>query len=247
MFDMLQLMRFSVYFKGILNTDNDYFHIKILISAAHMLGGSWAYHVPSENFWKKMQLGAFWCFFAYYIRGLQISSFACYMLPHSGPFLSFLAYYMGAPSDQFLRIEYGGPLRSVSSLIMEALCLFSYYVGALRSFLCILYWGPQITFFAYYMGPLRSLSSHTIWRATSDFIFFTTYMGASSDQFLRLLDGPPQVSFFAYYRRPPQISLFAYYMAPGPSGRFLHLLYVGAPLDKFLCGDPFGSVSSHTI
>ena len=28
MFDnMLQLMRFSVYFKGILNTDNGYFHI----------------------------------------------------------------------------------------------------------------------------------------------------------------------------------------------------------------------------
>ena len=43
MFDnMLQLMRFSVYFKGILNTDNGYFHIKIMISAGHMLGGSWA-------------------------------------------------------------------------------------------------------------------------------------------------------------------------------------------------------------
>ena len=43
MFDnMLQLMDFSVYFKGILNTDNCYFHIKIIISAAHMLGGSWA-------------------------------------------------------------------------------------------------------------------------------------------------------------------------------------------------------------
>ena len=43
MFDnMLQLMRFSVYFKGILNTDNGYFHIKILISAVHMLEGSWA-------------------------------------------------------------------------------------------------------------------------------------------------------------------------------------------------------------
>ena len=37
MFDnMLQLMRFSVYFKGILNTDNGYFHIKIMISAGHM-------------------------------------------------------------------------------------------------------------------------------------------------------------------------------------------------------------------
>ena len=45
-------------------------------------------------------------------------------------FFSLLAYYMGAPYDQFLRIEYGGPLRSVSSLIMEvSFCLF----------LCILY------------------------------------------------------------------------------------------------------------
>ena len=43
MFDnMLQLMRFSDYFKGILRTDNGYFHIKIMISAAHMLRGSWA-------------------------------------------------------------------------------------------------------------------------------------------------------------------------------------------------------------
>ena len=42
MFDnMLQLMRFSVYFKGILNTDNGYIHLKLMISAAHMLGGSW--------------------------------------------------------------------------------------------------------------------------------------------------------------------------------------------------------------
>ena len=42
MFDnILQLMRFSVSFKEILNTDNGYFHIKIMISAGHMLGGSW--------------------------------------------------------------------------------------------------------------------------------------------------------------------------------------------------------------
>ena len=38
MFDnMLQLIRFSVYFEGILITNNGYFHIKIMISAAHML------------------------------------------------------------------------------------------------------------------------------------------------------------------------------------------------------------------
>ena len=43
MFDnMLQLMRFNVYFEGILNTNNSYFHIKIMISAAHMVGDSWA-------------------------------------------------------------------------------------------------------------------------------------------------------------------------------------------------------------
>ena len=52
MFDnMLQLIRFSVYFKGILNTDNGYFHIKIMISEAHMLRGSWACSL--RNFLKK--------------------------------------------------------------------------------------------------------------------------------------------------------------------------------------------------
>ena len=45
--NMLKLMDFSVYFKGILNTDNGYFHIKIMISAAHMLGDRG--HVPPEN------------------------------------------------------------------------------------------------------------------------------------------------------------------------------------------------------
>ena len=69
--------------------------------------------------------------------------------------------------------------------------------------------------------------------------FFAYYMGG----------GGAQVSFFAYYRRPPQISLFAYYMVL-PSGRFLHLLYVGAPLDMFfrlLYGPTLRSVSSLTI
>ena len=63
---------------------------------------------------KKMQFNALWCFFAYYIRAPRpVPSHAIC----SGPFLNFLAYYIGAPSDHFLRIEYGGPLRSVSSLI----------------------------------------------------------------------------------------------------------------------------------
>ena len=42
MFDnLLLLIRFSVSFEGILNTNNGYFYIKIMISAAHMLRGSW--------------------------------------------------------------------------------------------------------------------------------------------------------------------------------------------------------------
>ena len=40
--NMLQFMRFSVYFERILNTHNGYFHIEIIISAAHILGGSGA-------------------------------------------------------------------------------------------------------------------------------------------------------------------------------------------------------------
>ena len=49
--NMLQLMRFSVYFEGILNTNNGYFHIKIMISAEHMLGGSRACSLG--NFFRK--------------------------------------------------------------------------------------------------------------------------------------------------------------------------------------------------
>ena len=55
--NMLQLMRFSVYFKGILNTDNGYFHIKIMISAGHMLGARG--RVPLENLKKKCNLVRF--------------------------------------------------------------------------------------------------------------------------------------------------------------------------------------------
>ena len=96
-----------------------------MISAAHMHVGDSMWACFLGKYFEKNAFVAFWCVFAYYIRALQTSSFACYMRPaHSGPFLSFLAYYMEAPSDQFLRIEYGGPLESVSSLIMEAsLCL----------------------------------------------------------------------------------------------------------------------------
>ena len=97
---------------------------------------------PQEFFLKKFNLVRF-DVLAYYSRAPppQTSSFAGYIRPHSGPFLSFLAYNMGVSSDQFLRIEYGGPLRSVSSLIMEAsLCQFLHTIwGPPAHFLCLLY------------------------------------------------------------------------------------------------------------
>ena len=76
--------------------------------------------------------------------------------------------------------------------------------AALRSFLCILYWSPQITFFAYYMEPLRSLSSHTIW-------------------------GPSQISFIVYYMSPPppQISFFACYRGATSDFIFFYKIYGG--------------------
>ena len=106
-------------------------------------------------------------------------------------------------------------------------------MGALRSFLCILYWGPQITFFAYHMGPHRSLSSHTIWGATSDLIFFTKYMGASSDQFLRLLYGAPLrlVSVLTIWVPLRSVSVHTFW---GPLSDKFFLLLDGALSDQFI-------------
>ena len=147
-------------------------------------------------------------------------------------------------------------------------------MGPLGSFLCILYWGSQITFFAYYMGPLRSVSSHTIWGPLSDqfhcllyapppqISFFACYRGATShlgffhkiyggpsDQFLHLLYGVPSDQFLCIlFGGPSQISFFSYYMGP-LSDQFFLLLY-GAPSDQFLrilYGGPHRSVSSPTI
>ena len=88
MFDnMLQLMRFSVYFKGILNTDNGYFHLKIMISAGHMLGGSWTCSLR-KILEKKCNL----------VR----SDVSLYTI-------------LGPPPDKFLRMLYAAPLWSVSN------------------------------------------------------------------------------------------------------------------------------------
>ena len=134
----------------------------------------------------------------------------------------------------------------------------------LGSFLCILYWGPQITFFACYMGSLRSVSSHTIWGPLSDqfhcllygaplrsvslhaigghltFYFFHQIYGAPADQFLRLLYGP-RVTIGL-------VCLLTIYGVP--SCQFLCILFGGPSQISFFAyymGGPLRSVSSPTI
>ena len=176
---------------------------------------------------------------------------ACYMRPHSGLFLSFLAYYMGDPSDQFLHLLWRPPY-----------VFFNTIWGPLGSFLCILYWGPQITFFATIWGP-------------SDQFLLIHYGGLSQ------MGPPPQISFFACYRGGHLTFQFFHKIYGGPlrsvspltilvslltiwgplrsvsvhtfwgplSDQFFLLLY-GAPSDQFLrilYGGPLRSVSSHTI
>ena len=191
MFDnMLQLMRFSVYFKGILNTNNGYFPIKIIISAAHMLGGSWTCSL-GKFLKKKCNLVRF-DVSLHTILGPPDKFLRMLYAALSGPFLSFLAY--------------GGSLRSVSSLMEASILMsffilyggpsdhfFAYYIGAPDHFLRLLYGAPQISFFLYnIVDPLRSVSLFTICPPP-----------------------PPQISFFAFYREgPPQIdfSFFTKYM-----------------------------------
>ena len=168
-----------------------------MISAGHMLGGSWACSL--SKFLKKCNLVRF-DVSLYAILGPpppQTSSFACYMRPHSGPLISFLAYYMGAPSDQFLHLLWRPPYVFFYTVWGPSDHFFAYYIGA-----------PQIGFFSYNMGaPLRSVSLHAIEGATSHFIFFTKYMGAPSDQFLRLLYGAPSDQFLCIlFGGPSQIS-----------------------------------------
>ena len=172
-----------------------------MISAGHMVRGSWACSI--RKFWKKCNLVRFGVSLYTIILGppRQVPSHAI-----CGPTqVRFLAYYMGAPSDQFLHLLWRPPY-----------VFFSYYMGVPRiislhtilgppdHFLRLLYGALQISFFSYNMGAtLRSVSLFTIWpspqisffacyrRATSHFSFFAKYMGAPSDQFLRLLYGGP--------------------------------------------------------
>ena len=111
--------------------------------------------------------------------------------------ICFFSYYLGAPSNHFLRILYGdplksvfmhiiwGPLKSVSSHTIWGRLVFAYYVGA----------PPQINFIAHYMGlphMIISLSSDTIWGLPqicffAYYMFLAYYMGTPSDQFICIL------------------------------------------------------------
>ena len=128
------------------------------------------------------------------------------------PLISFFAYCIGTPSGQFLRLLYGGPLRSISLLTMwgtPKVNFFAYYMGARSGqFLRLLYgappiifphiiWGPpQISFFAYYIGAPQAC-------------FFAYYMGTPRDEFLCLLHhvrslrftiyGSPLILFICYF------------------------------------------------
>ena len=90
-----------------------------MISAAHMLGGSWACSLR-KFLEKKCNLERF-DVSLHTILGppRQVPSHAI-CGPLSGPFLSFLAYYMGAPSEQVFSHRLWGP---------PQISLFTYYGG----------------------------------------------------------------------------------------------------------------------
>ena len=144
---------------------------------------------------------------------------------------------MGAPSDQFLHLLWRPPYVLFSYYMGALRSFFAYDIGAPRSFSSLTIWGPsdqflliqyrgpsQISFIVYYMPPPPQISFFACYRgATSDFIFFTKYMGASSDHFLRLLYGAPQISFFSYNIGAPLRSVSLFTICP-PSDQFLCML-----------------------
>ena len=99
------------------------------------------------------------------------------------PQFSFFAYYMGAPSDLFLRLLYGGPLVSISSLTIwgpPRMSFFAYYMRP-----------PQVSFFAYYMGPPSGQFLRLLYGGPPQINFFAYYMGA------------PSINIFAHYMGAP--------------------------------------------
>ena len=134
---------------------------------------------------------------------------------------------MGAPSDQFLHLLWRPPYVLFSYYMGALRSFFAYYIGAPRSLSSLTIWGPsdqflliqyrgpsQISFIVYYMPPPPQISFFACYRgATSDFIFFKKYTGASSDQFLRLLYGVPlRLHFFAHPPPPAGVHGRGYFM-----------------------------------
>ena len=167
------------------------------------------------------------------------------MRPHSGPFLSFLAYYIRAPSDEFLCIEYGAPSDQFLRLLwrLSHVCFLHNIWGPRSISLHTIYLGLQLPFFAYYMGAPQ-------------ISFFLYNMGSPlrSVPLLAICPSPPpppppppalrSVYLHTILGWPPQNSFFTKHMG-GPSDQFLSLLYE-APLrliSALTIWGPFRSVS----
>ena len=109
---------------------------------------------------------------------------------------------MGAPSDQFHRIVYGGLLLSVSLLTIGGTPQVNFFVyykcvyGAPSGqFLRLLCGGPLRSVSSLTIrGPLRSVSSHTIWGLPQT--CFCILYGTPSDQFLRFVYRAPRQFFY---------------------------------------------------
>ena len=132
---------------------------------------------------------------------------------------------MVAPSDHFLCLLCGGPLRSIYLLTM---------------------WGPlQISFFTYYIAPPSCQFLRILYRGggSPHVRFFVYYVGAPSDQFFRILyGGPLQVSIFAYYRGPSSDQFLRILYGSSRLGSvslrricFVLSYYMGAPKYEFFC------------
>ena len=156
--------------------------------------------------------------------------YACFFcVLYWGRQLTLFAYYMGAPSDQFLLIQYGGPSQISFFACYRArppqICFFTKYslvYYKIRHEAKAVYSQKyMVSFSAYYMGraPLRLVS---------------LLYEAPSDQFLCIPYGRPlrSVSSLTIWR-PPQINLFAYYVG-APSEYFFRILYGRASSGQFL-------------
>ena len=155
--------------------------------------------------------------------------------------ISVFAYYMGAPSDQFLRLQ--GSLRPVSLHMPppppdQLFCLLCGAPFQISFFAHYMYMrAPQVSFFAYYMGaPQTCFFAYDMGDGPPQISFFACYMGATPPPPLRSVSlrsmhispPPPRSVFSLTIWGLLQINFFAYYLK-APSYLFLCILY-GGPL-----------------